>query len=94
VISVLRSHLEDVGDMDRECHSAVFSSNGVFGSKNFAMPVGDESMLRGDEDAVSRTRKSTSTRTALEGVSNVQNATVYSTTHKGREVVVLVANGG
>lgn len=46
MISVLRSHLEDVGDMDRECHSAVFSSNGVFGSRNFAMPVGDESILR------------------------------------------------
>jgi hypothetical protein len=45
VISVLRSHFEDVGDIERECHSAVFNSIGVFGSRSFSMADGEESML-------------------------------------------------
>jgi hypothetical protein len=45
VISVRRSHFEDVGDMDIECHSAVFNKNGVLGRRNLIRAEGEESMF-------------------------------------------------
>ena len=45
VTSVLRSHFELVGDMERECHSAVLSSRGVFGSSSFTSAEGEASIL-------------------------------------------------
>jgi hypothetical protein len=45
VISVRRSHFDAVGDMERECHSAVLAMNGVLGRRSLRRAEGEESML-------------------------------------------------
>lgn len=45
ISSVLRSHFEDVGDMDSVCHSAVLSMKGVFGRSSFTRAEGEDSMF-------------------------------------------------
>lgn len=45
MISVFRSHFELVGDMDRECHNAVFNRKGVLGSRSLSKAEGEASML-------------------------------------------------
>jgi len=45
VMAVRRSHLEDVGDIDKPCHRAVFMRNGVLGSSSFRRAEGEASMV-------------------------------------------------
>lgn len=45
VISVLRSHFEDVGDSHKECASAVFVNDGIRGNKNLMIPYVESSIL-------------------------------------------------
>lgn len=44
--SVLRSHLDDVGESQRECHTAVFNKKGTFGIMRRATPAGEVSIIQ------------------------------------------------
>lgn len=43
--SVLRSHFDDVGESQSECHTAVLNRKGTFGITIRAIPAGDASMM-------------------------------------------------
>ncbi len=43
--SVLRSHFDDVGESQSECHTAVLNRKGTFGITRRAIPAGDASMM-------------------------------------------------
>ena len=45
VISVFRSHFEEVGESHRECARAVLVNDGIRGNKNLIMPYVESSML-------------------------------------------------
>ena len=45
VISVLRSHFEEVGESHRECARAVFVNDGIRGNRNLMIPDVESSML-------------------------------------------------
>ena len=45
VISVLRSHFDDVGARPRVCQRAVFSMKGVLGRRSFRRAEGEESIV-------------------------------------------------
>lgn len=47
MMAVRRSHLEDVGARERECHRAVFMRKGVLGSRSFRRAEGEASMVVG-----------------------------------------------
>jgi hypothetical protein len=44
VISVFRSHFEDVGESHRECARAVFVNDGIRGNRNLTIPYVESSM--------------------------------------------------
>lgn len=45
ISSVLRSHLDDMGESQRECHNAVLNRNGTLGTTNLAIAAGEVSMV-------------------------------------------------
>lgn len=46
--SVLRSHLDEVGESQSECHTAVLNRNGTFGITIRATPAGEMSMMKSE----------------------------------------------